>query len=124
MKQLVVVTSLLLASAGCSNTLGPTDDLTGTWIEQFNIPGPSFSVVLVQQRTQVSGTGHYSIEAGRSGTLTVSGTDEHSLVALVFQYDYGLVTTFTGTLLDANRLSGTVMPAGSSQSISVTLIRR
>jgi hypothetical protein len=120
----VVVTLLLLASAGCSSTLAPSADLTGTWTEHFSFPGASFSVVLEQRGTQVSGTGHYSIEAGRSGTLTVSGNDVRSLVTLTFQYDYGLVTTFTGTLVDANHLTGTVTSAGDGQPFSVTLIRQ
>jgi hypothetical protein len=127
MKQLVrvvVVTALLLASAACSSTLAPSTDLTGTWIEPFSIPGASFSVALQQQGSQVSGTGHYSLEAGRAGALSVSGTDEGSVVTLTFQYDYGLVTTFTGTLADANHLSGTVAPAGGGPSFPLTLVRQ
>ena len=65
----VVVASLLVAAAGCGSPLAPSADLTGTWTEQFSIPGPVFRVVLQQSGTQVSGTGHYSIEAGRSGPL-------------------------------------------------------
>jgi len=120
----VVVTSLLLAAAGCGSPLAPSADLTGTWAEQFSIPGPVFRVVLQQSGTQVSGPGHYSIEAGRSGTITVSGSDARSLVTLPFQYDYGLATTFTGTLVDANHLTGMVVPAGGGPSFPLTLTRQ
>ena len=127
MKHFVVVlvfTSVLVTAAGCGSPLAPGADLTGTWTEQFSIPGPVFRVVLQQSGTRVSGTGQYSIEAGRSGTLAVSGSDVGTNVTSTFQYDYGLVTSFTGTLVDANHLTGTVVPAGGGQSFPLTLIRQ
>jgi hypothetical protein len=127
MKNVVVVVvaiSFLITAAGCSSPLAPGADLTGTWTEQFSIPGPVFNVVLQQGGNQLSGTGHYSIEAGRSGTLTAPGSDVNGRVTLTFQYDYGLVTTFTGTLVDANHLTGTVVPASGGSPFPLTLIRQ
>ncbi len=54
-----------------------------------------------------TGNGTYAIEAGRSGTVQVSGSATPTLLTLSIRYDDGTVRTFTGTLTDANYLTGT-----------------
>jgi hypothetical protein len=93
---------LLLLSA-CENGMAPSTDLAGTWAANFSVPGASLIVTLDQAG---DGTGTYAIEAGRSGTVQVTGTFTRPTVILDIQYDYGLVRTFAGTLIDANHITG------------------
>jgi hypothetical protein len=107
---------LLLLSA-CENSTAPSTDLAGTWAENFSVPGASLVVTLDQAG---NGTGTYAIEAGRSGTLQVTGTFTRPTVVLVIQYDYGPVRTFAGTLVDASHITGSF---GDSSGI-LTFTRR
>jgi hypothetical protein len=93
----------LLLTLACDSTTAPSSDVAGTWAENFSFPGASLVVTLDQSG---SGTGTYAIEAGRSGTLEVSGTYTRPTVMWVLQYDYGAVRSFAGTLVDANHISG------------------
>jgi hypothetical protein len=120
-KRAFLATALL--TAGCANMLAPSTTLTGTWVAQFSVEGSRLGWTLAQAGTTLSGTGQYAIEAGRSGTLTVTGTYLALNVTADLQYDYGLQETFTGMLTDANHLKGTLGPDGSGAS-SVTLVRQ
>ncbi len=104
---------LVLLSLGCSNGLAPAaDDLRGTWDADFSVPGASLVLALRPSDIGVTGTGTYSIEAGRSGTLDVTGTFDRPRVTLSLHYDYGYVATYTGTLLPVPRkLTGTITDA-------------
>src|SRR5882672_1104978 len=61
-----------LAMSSCSGT-GP-NGICGIWIADSRVPGASLVMDLQLREITVSGTGSYSIEAGRSGSLSVSGT--------------------------------------------------
>jgi hypothetical protein len=61
---------------------------------------------------------HYAIEAGRAGSVQVAGTLVRPTITLVIRYDYGLVRTFTGTLIDGNHLTGSF--ADSSDLLTFT----
>jgi hypothetical protein len=103
---LVVVVWLGLAWA-CANPTSQSAQsasLAGTWSEQFSIPGPRLVLIL---DPSANGRGTYAIEAGRSGTVQVSGTIAASNVTLAITYDYGPVRTFRGSLGAANQLTGT-----------------
>jgi hypothetical protein len=97
-----VVAALALMSA-CANPTSPSPTLAGTWGENFSIPGASLVLTV---DASGNGSGTYAIEAGRSGAAQVIGTVVRTTVTLMIHYDYGLVRTFTGTLSDANHLTG------------------
>ena len=108
--------ALILISA-CSSPGAPLTAVAGTWAENFSIVGASLVLTLDGSG---NGAGTYAIEAGRSGTVQVSGRVTASMVALSIRYDYGPVRTFTGTLTDDNHLSG----AFDDSSGSVVFTRR
>ncbi|HWW87633.1 MAG TPA: hypothetical protein VNZ26_28740, partial [Vicinamibacterales bacterium] len=74
MRRLVVALALMSA---CANPTSPSPTLTGTWGENFAIPGASLTLIV-----DASGNGHgtYAIEAGRSGVIQVVGTAVQSMV--------------------------------------------
>lgn len=80
--------------------------LAGTWVQDISIPGASLAFTVTTRDTTVSGTGTYSIEAGRSGTLTVSGAVTASGVSLDFTYDHGALAHFDGAPPSATVLTG------------------
>jgi hypothetical protein len=82
----------------------PSPTVAGTWAENFSILGAS---LLVAVDAAGNGTGTYAIEAGRSGVVQVTGVVTGARVMLIIRYDYGPVRTFSGTLTDANHLTGT-----------------
>lgn len=101
MRRIIVAVALLSA---CSNPMSPSPTIAGTWAENFSILGASLVVTV---DASGNGSGTYAIEAGRSGVVQVTGTVAASQVTLAIRYDYGPVRTFTGTLTDANHLTGT-----------------
>jgi hypothetical protein len=112
----IVIVSMLASACGSSSPTSPSTDLTGTWAENFSFPGASLVLTL---DASGNGIGTYAIEAGRSGTVQISGTTTQSMVTLVIRYDYGLMQTFTGSLTDASHLSGNFTNTGT-----VTFTRR
>jgi hypothetical protein len=100
MRRVVVAFALMSA---CASPMSPSPILAGTWGENFSIPGAS---LILTVDASGNGSGMYAIEAGRSGAVQVTGTVAGPTVTLTIHYDYGLVRTFTGTLNDANHLTG------------------
>jgi len=100
----IAVIALLLPASACTSSTAPSSPIAGTWSEQFSIPGPRLVLTL---DASGSGNGTYAIEAGRSGTVQVSGDVAAAVVTLTIRYDYGAVRTFTGTLADTDHLTGT-----------------
>jgi hypothetical protein len=100
MRRLVAVLALMSA---CANPMSPSPTVAGTWGENFSIPGAS---LILTVDASGNGGGTYAIEAGRSGAVQVTGTVMQTMVRLTIRYDYGVVRTFTGTLSDANHLTG------------------
>jgi hypothetical protein len=92
---------LALSLSACASPVSPAPGPARTWAENSSIPGASLILTLDPSG---NGRGAYSIEAGRSGVLQVTGTVAGSMVTLGIQYDYGVVQTFTGALRDANHL--------------------
>jgi len=93
----------MLLSA-CSSPTAPSSQVAGTWAENISIVGAS---LILTVDGSANGSGTYAIEAGRSGSVQVTGSTAASSVTLVVRYDYGTVRTFVGMLTDANHLSGT-----------------
>ena len=94
----------LIVISACSSPSAPSSTtVAGSWAENFSIVGASLVLTV---DSSGNGTGTYAIEAGRSGSVQVTGRTAASSVTLVVRYDYGAVRTFTGTLADGNHLSG------------------
>jgi hypothetical protein len=89
--------------SACTTATSPSANLAGRWVENLTIPGASL-VVTVDSNGNGSGT--YSIEAGRSGTVQIIGAVQPAKLALTFRYDYGVTRTFVGALTDSNHLTG------------------
>jgi hypothetical protein len=101
-RRLAILLAVALASA-CSNPMAPAPGVAGTWSEQFSFPGAS---LVLQLDASGNGNGTYSIEAGRSGTVQVTGVTNTRSITLSIRYDYGLLRTFNGTLTDDTHLTG------------------
>jgi hypothetical protein len=128
----IVVATAGLAACEASLDL-PTEPrgvaalVEGTWAEPVSFPGISFVMQLSARDTVLSGTGTYSIEAGRSGTLSEAGFVAGQMVQLTITYDYGPVAYFQGTLTDRNTLSGAIKygpPESEIPSVAVRFERR
>lgn len=75
MQPRTLLLSFGLLSLGCSNDLlGPPGDVQGVWAADFNVPGASLVLDLTQADGTIAGGGTYAMEAGRSGTVHVSGS--------------------------------------------------
>jgi hypothetical protein len=94
---------LVLISA-CTTPSAPSAALAGTWAENISVVGAS---LILNLDNSGNGSGTYAIEAGRSGTVQVTGRVAASTVTLAVRYDYGAAQTFAGTLTDATHLAGT-----------------
>jgi hypothetical protein len=88
-------------------------DLRGTWSDTVSYPGISTIMHLAVVDTTVSGAGTYAIEAGRSGTLTVTGVISGADVKLDLLRDYGLLAHFSGRLSVPTMLGGYVTYASA-----------
>lgn len=114
---------LVLLSFGCGDGLAPPADVQGTWTAEFGLPGPSIELDLRQLDGTVTGSGTYAIEAGRSGTLVVSGSYAWPRITLSIAYDYGRAETYTGTVLDSRHMTG-IMADGAGRAFELTFHRR
>jgi len=97
MRQAIGLLSLS-ALLSCSNGLAPSNDLGGTWASNFPLPGSRIDLNLEQADRNITGTGSFAFEAGRAGTLTVTGSYDRPRIALVLHYDFGLNHTYSGTV--------------------------
>jgi hypothetical protein len=117
-RQLVPAVALVLGAA-CSNAVDLTNpsviaaELPGTWSETFPIPGSSTVLLLSVSGSTITGTGTYVIEAGASGTLSVTGTiaaqqSGPPVVHLDFPLSDGMTGHFNGTLRSIGSLEGSL----------------
>jgi len=96
----VVVVALL----GCAEQ--GRQGVSGVWKADVLVPGASTILTLVQRGDTVTGTGSYSIEAGRSGTLIVTGAYVAPRVALLLTYDFGQIARYTAAVQDGTHMVG------------------
>jgi hypothetical protein len=99
----------------------------GTWARVENVLASQLTMTLVVVETTVTGSGSFSIEAGRSGTLSVSGVVTSGVVKLDLAFDYGEQAHFQGTADASGRLAGTIKygpPDGAQSSQSVSFQRQ
>ena len=112
-------TSLSISTCSGAGTGG----ICGVWVADPTVPGSSLVLSLQLRDGVLSGTGTYSIEAGRSGDLDVGGTYSAPVVEMRLAYDYGFVAPFTGTLTSSRQIVGTFLNS-SGQAIPLTFSPR
>ena len=123
MRPKILFLFLSLLSIACSNALAPPGDVQGTWAANFNLPGASLVLEITQGGRTIAGSGTYAIEAGRAGTLQISGSYTRPSIALTIQRDYGLTQTFSGTVLDSRHMTGTIAD-NTGRLVALTFTRR
>ncbi|HVT40088.1 MAG TPA: hypothetical protein VHE78_13665 [Gemmatimonadaceae bacterium] len=113
--KVVLCATLSLGVAACGDSTAPpmgsrqlAAQVQGKWAEKVSFPGISLVLNLAAQDTVLTGPGTYSIEAGRSGTLGITGVASGQMVKLDLSYDYGPRAHFEGSLQDQNTLSGLI----------------
>jgi hypothetical protein len=117
--------SILVFACSCSDPTAsvPPVTLDGTWTSIGLVPGAIISFTLSHSDTVVTGTGHYAIEAGPSGTMTVSGSYNRPGAVLHLNYDSGASLLYSASATDGNTLQGTcVLPPGAP--FQLTLVRQ
>jgi hypothetical protein len=82
------------------------EQAAGTWALPGSMPGITTEFTLVADDTTLSGTGFFSIEAGRAGTLTVTGYATGADIELDVLWSDGSSRHFRGQLHALDRLSG------------------
>lgn len=108
---LCALSSTLMACSAVQTATEAQPSIDGTWKEQVQsrLPGIRGDVIeLHSTGTQVSGTGSYSMEAGPSGTLSISGSYQAPNVTLTITRDRGMVATYQAKLIDATHMRGTM----------------
>lgn len=105
-KILLVLFGLLFL--GCTTDLAAPGALQGTWAADFNFPGASLVLNITQVDGSITGSGTYAMEAGRSGTLRLSGAYTPPDISLSLERDDGLKQTYNGTVLDSQRMTGAI----------------
>jgi hypothetical protein len=123
MRPKILLLSFGLLSLACSNNLAPPGEVQGMWAAAFNLPGASLVLDITQVDRTIAGGGTYAIEAGRAGTLQVSGSYTRPSIMLTIQRDYGLTQTYTGTVLDSRHMTGTVADS-TGRTFALTFTRR
>jgi hypothetical protein len=114
---------VLLAGCGGNGSDSVTTGLAGRWASINTVPGSGTDLTLQANGSQITGTGDYRIEAGRSGTLQVTGSGSGILFILNLNYDSGVMAVFQGQMSDANHLTGTVRQTGFD-AYTLTLVRQ
>jgi hypothetical protein len=121
MRPKILVLSFVLLSLACNTDVAAPGELQGTWSADLNLPGASLVLDIVQNDGTIAGGGTYAIEAGRAGTLQVSGTYARPDISLTIARDFGLRQVFAGTVLDSRHMAGTITDeAGHSSPLSFT----
>lgn len=108
---------------GCSSATAPAETIDGVWNSVNQVPGAGLTLTLAEQDTTVTGTGDYRIEAGRSGTLSVTGSYHRPTARLHFVYDYGRTSDYSAAVNDARHMSGTEKDS-AGLSASLTLVKQ
>ncbi len=97
-----------IGGASCRSPLASNSQLAGNWGTAPIPSGGSITLALVTTGTNVSGSGQ-SRGVGPNGavsTLTITGTRSGGVFALAITFDTGFVATYSGTISDQDRLTG------------------
>jgi hypothetical protein len=104
--------ALATSAAACStgDVTGPltvAEQLRGTWAEAALFPGISTVIALAVTDSTITGTGTYTIEAGRPGTIVVTGMiTAGTTVDLQLARSDGWIGSFRGVLTSPDSLNG------------------
>jgi len=112
-----------LSGCGSGSQTTPPADVTGRWVRSVNVPGSALSMTLQESGNQISGSGNYAVEAGRSGALQVKGSVSGTRTNLTLTYDIDTVFTFEGQLTDTTHLSGQLQSPGSPAN-TITFVKQ
>ena len=125
MGRLLVALACVLLLAGCSGggQAAATNGLAGRWTTVNMVPGSGTDLTMDVAGSSVTGTGDYRIEAGRGGTIQVSGTVNGLQFTLNLAYDTGTNSSYHGVLVGTNQISGTIQPAGAPP-YTMTMVRQ
>ena len=122
MRIIPVLLAASLLSACASTVSGPTGTgISGTWVQREAAAGTLLVLRLDAQATTVTGTGTYTVEGGRSGTLTETGTISDGALRLAITYDSGAAAQFDGRVAGDTILSGG-LHFGPAQSLTPSAI--
>jgi hypothetical protein len=113
-----LLTVLALLSFSCRDASAPLTDLSGSWAAPYSVPGSSLQFTLSQTADSLSGAGAYSIEAGRAGTLELTGAYTRPSVRLSIRYDFGSRFTFSGRVEGARMVGVIADSTGHTWSAS------
>lgn len=117
----ILGTALALAGAGCgSSTTGPSDALVnGTWIGTSPERGSTFTLIITQNGSTLTGTW----STNSAGTGTISGTKSGTAIAVNLNGTGGSCSlTYTGTLQTSlTSINGTVVPINCNSNTIGTL---
>ncbi len=111
----VLLPLIALAALACGGP--PGNEIEGTWVEPHTVPGASFTLILSERAGSVSGTGAYSMEAGPSGTLVVTGGYTTPRATLTFNYSDGRTATYTAILEDGRMRGVETFATGTTDSL-------
>jgi hypothetical protein len=115
----------LLLLGGCSVGTDPAEvSLAGCWSETFSVPGAGLSLVLTEAQSAITGGGHFSIEAGPSGSLTAAGNRSGGDFSLTLTYDIGMVRQFSGKIRNQNRFDAYLLDASGQPEATPAEFRR
>jgi hypothetical protein len=114
----VMLGACAFALLGCSDTVAPSADLSGTWLASH--VESSVTLVLQQSGSTITGSGTYwRFVNPPSGTLTVTGTYARPEVTLTFRYDDGRVSQYAGRVRgDSDIVGAETFSAGGTDSLA------
>jgi hypothetical protein len=110
---------------GCALATDPVDvHVAGCWNEAFSIPGAGINLQLSEAGSSITGSGHFSIEAGPSGDLTAAGERAGADFSLTLTYDIGLVRPLSATIRNSNRFDAYPIDATGQRQATPQEFRR
>lgn len=115
----------LTGTQACSSPSGPDNELAGHWWTGPLPSGGGIEVSIATNAAGVSGNGQ-SRAAGPNGAIsliTVSGSQSGNTFVLTFTFDSGIIATYSGAFVDANKLAGPWSQPGQPAGF-LTLYRR
>lgn len=111
---LFVVGFTLIGAPACGSLVGPDSLLAGAWSTGPIPSGGGIQVSLVTSGAVVSGSGQ-SRGAGPNGAIshiTIAGSRSGDRFLLTFNFDSGIVATYSASLVDPDQLAGPWAVAG------------
>jgi hypothetical protein len=103
----------------CSSTPSPGHDFCQTYAADDSVPGSALTILLRVHDTTIVGNGRYTLEAGSTGTILISGILRQPYLDLLFRYDDGRALHYSGRFGPDNRITGAIFDtAGNPSALS------